>query len=1020
MSEARGSSRRWLKRGLLIVTILYGIYIVFGFFVLPRIIKSVAEGQVAETLDRKVVLERSSFNPFTLRLELGGLRVEDDKGESLIELGAAVVNVQVVSAFLMEPVLKEFSLKDVVARLAIDEEGKTNVERLLSMSGGESTESSEEGEFGFALELLKLENVSLAFADRSLAKPFEEVVGPIDLEAKDLEFKPDGDSSPHRFAAKIGEQTTIEWEGDATLVPLASKGRFALRDLQVGKGEPYWREFAEVAAEGLVSLELDYEAFLREEQMAMTSDHLALSLKDFSAGMDEGDDLAVAVPLFEVTASVDTFDREVVVKSVVGRDIVLRATRAENGSLILPAMAPTEASDAEEHEVPEAAPAWTISGGDVEIGVSSMVLVDRSLEDESHVELLDTALYSDEFDWDREGGSLGLGVASRIGDEGRLGLEADLDLASLDIEFETSIENLNIADFAGYIKSVSNADLKNALFSFEAEGEVGAEGDLALAFEGSVSGFDLGVLNEQGSVSQFEAFGVEGGSFDGEKLEIGRLKLTQPAFNASMDGRGVNLLRLVMDPEGEVKEIVEEAVESDMEEASELPLAFSINEIVVEEGRIEFLDKTLDDAFSSLVSNLNFKTTGVTSNLEGSPATIEMLANIDSGSNLSLEGEVLALDPEENSDMTLSLKGYDLTATSPYWRKFLGRDIEKGQLFIDGSYEMQGKQLKALNNVRIKGLELGEKVQSEDSLGLPIGLAVALLSDRQGNLELRNIEVSGSLDEPGVGTGSLIAQALGIALRNVIAKAATAPFSLLGSLAGGKKDLDTVAFMTSNYRLSEEATAKLDDMAKIMQERPLLKIEIESRMDRAGELAGFVEPLRDFKLQELLGGSSQGSDSIDPLALLRDFDRERYERNLGAAFRENQLYGSVEEAEGRTSTSGTVVDQFASLLGLQGRESNSGNLAVAAIGSVVKKELSKSGALDQLKASLEQMTQWLESAQPEWKVDESWLNALADERAKSARRYLLEEKAISPERVFIKNVAAKDAKESFLKLTPVN
>jgi len=78
----------------------YLLYVIFGFFIAPIIIKNVLQGNVAQTLERTIALEKAAFNPFTLSVELTGLVVEDDNEKPFVEIGRLL---PILSCFISCP-----------------------------------------------------------------------------------------------------------------------------------------------------------------------------------------------------------------------------------------------------------------------------------------------------------------------------------------------------------------------------------------------------------------------------------------------------------------------------------------------------------------------------------------------------------------------------------------------------------------------------------------------------------------------------------------------------------------------------------------------------------------------------------------------------------------------------------------------------------------------------------------------------------------------------------------------------
>ena len=105
-------------------------------------------------------------------------------------------------------------------------------------------------------------------------------------------------------------------------------------------------------------------------------------------------------------------------------------------------------------------------------------------------------------------------------------------------------------------------------------------------------------------------------------------------------------------------------------------------------------------------------------------------------------------------------------------------------------------------------------------------LAVALLKDRNGEIHL-DLPVTGSIDDPKFSIWGVVWKIIG----NLLVKAATSPFALLGSLFGGGEQLSYLEFPAGIADIPAAEEGKLGNLAKVLHERPALKLEIEGHVD---------------------------------------------------------------------------------------------------------------------------------------------------------------------------------------------
>ncbi|MCL4792806.1 MAG: DUF748 domain-containing protein, partial [Gammaproteobacteria bacterium] len=266
---------------------------------------------------------------------------------------------------------------------------------------------------------------------------------------------------------------------------------------------------------------------------------------------------------------------------------------------------------------------------------------------------------------------------------------------------------------------------------------------------------------------------------------------------------------------------------------------------------------------------------------------VELDGQVDRFSPVTIRGEVNPLAAEAWLDMAMNFSNIEMASFTPYSGRFAGYTIRRGKLSADLNYKLNDRQLDADHRIVIDQLELGDKVESPDSIGLPLKLAVALLKDRNGVIDIK-LPVAGSLDDPQFRVGPIVWKVF----VNLLSKAVTAPFALLGNLFGGGEDLNLISFPAGKARLDEAAQQKLDSLAKALVERPGLALDIPAAFNREADTAELVEArLRRSvvaaKKAELLA-KRQPADGVVFAEL--SADREDYLRQLTTAFR--KTYGA--------------------------------------------------------------------------------------------------------------------------------
>ena len=213
---------------------------------------------------------------------------------------------------------------------------------------------------------------------------------------------------------------------------------------------------------------------------------------------------------------------------------------------------------------------------------------------------------------------------------------------------------------------------------------------------------------------------------------------------------------------------------------------------------------------------------------------------------LSISGKVNPLKGDLLLDLKAEVKGMDLAPLSAYSGKYAGYGIEKGQLSFDVGYKVEDRKLTAENRLILDQLTFGSKVDSPQATKLPVLLAVSLLRDRNGVIDIK-LPISGSLDDPQFSVGGIIVQVI----VNLLSKAITSPFALLGSAFGGGEELAWLEFDPGRFAIPATGEKKLVTLAKALNDRPALKLEITGRTDPLIDKTGLARVSIDRKVRAL-------------------------------------------------------------------------------------------------------------------------------------------------------------------------
>jgi hypothetical protein len=338
----------------------------------------------------------------------------------------------------------------------------------------------------------------------------------------------------------------------------------------------------------------------------------------------------------------------------------------------------------------------------------------------------------------------------------------------------------------------------------------------------------------------------------------------------------------------------------------------SIGRVRVDNSSMNFADLSLILPFATRIHALNGVVAGLGSDPNGR-ATVKLDGQVDEFGSVKIDGSMAALQPKVFTDIAVSFRNVPMSTLSPYSATFAGRRIESGTMNLDLEYKVDHSELQGENKVVLQRFKLGERVESPGAMKLPLDLAIAILTDSDGRINLA-LPVRGNVDHPEFSYTHVLWQAL----VTVISKVATAPFRALGALFGGSGDekMEAVAFEPGKDVVAPPEREKLKRVGEVLGKRPQLKVTVHGGYD--AKLDG--EALRGLHVREDLAKrldvKLKPGEDPGPVA----FDDAKTQRALEAMLRERGGDKAVDEATaGYEKSSGKKADRANRVLSLVGR-----------------------------------------------------------------------------------------------------
>ncbi len=257
-------------------------------------------------------------------------------------------------------------------------------------------------------------------------------------------------------------------------------------------------------------------------------------------------------------------------------------------------------------------------------------------------------------------------------------------------------------------------------------------------------------------------------------------------------------------------------------------------EVRIDRSSVYFSDYFIKPNYSARLTQLKGSLSALSSSAP-QPAQVEIAGALDDGAPLRIAGRFHPLGARLFTDIEASARGIALTRLSTYAERYAGYAIDRGSLSVNLRYKIDQGQLQAENQLFLDQLTFGNEVASADATQLPVRLAVALLKNGRGEIDLR-LPVAGTLDDPQFSVGGIVWKLV----LNLINRAVTAPFALL--MGGESEELAQVEFAPGSAELSPAARERLDTLAQRLQDRPAVKLEATAEADPVSDGAALQPP----------------------------------------------------------------------------------------------------------------------------------------------------------------------------------
>jgi len=844
-----------------IVIWVIGFFLLFtiaGFFVVPPLARHLLIKNLSESLNRDVSIQQLKVNPYSLTVAVRGVVVkEKETSETVLSFEEFFANIQAVSLFKRAIVVSEAKLAKPYMKVIRNEDGSYNFSDLIEKTTEDTSPPAKKSKpIQFSINNISISDGAIDFLDAP-KEVFHEVTDmnlavPI---VSNMKYHIQNFVQP-RFSALInGDSFIIEGKTKPFADSLETVFDINIKDLDLADYigyVPNRKHFTLLSGSLDVIAKVSYIQYAEKNPILEVTGKMALNDINLSdekknplfkvAGVDL--EIASVKPLEDVIhlASMDIRSPEVIIRRnkdgkidiVTISSLLFGATQQQSD---------TQASQPIKDKKPMSVviDVWKWNDGKI-------LFLDAMPEEPMTIEIKNAEFEAKNISL-AKGSKADLHFSFFLGKTGKVSGKGTIGLEPLTASLSLDVKGLGIDAFQPYFTdkinvyiSSGSVNTSGTLTLDKPEGK-----DVAVKYTGKllINKFHAANKEDYEELLRWQTLSLESLDISYNPMCYSVKGISLSGFFAAItiepDG-SLNLHHIMVAKEGATKQdgknlsktpTAQEAAPSELA----TPENVEIGGITLQGGTIKFTDRSIKPSYSANLTQIGGRVSSL-SMKKDTASDVEVRGKYNDYIPLEIVGKINPWKEHFYVDLTASFKNFELSPLSPYSGKYVGYTIDKGQLSFDLKYLIVQRKIDAQNRILLDQLTFGETVESPDAIKLPVKLAVTLLKDRQGKINL-DIPISGNLDDPQFSIWGIVWKII----KNLLVKAATSPFALLGAFFGGGEDLSYVEFDYGKTNLTDAATKKLETLVKALQERPAVNVEIVGYVDTEKDREGLKDLL---------------------------------------------------------------------------------------------------------------------------------------------------------------------------------
>ena len=891
---------RWRKTWLVVTTLCF-VWLFGGFVLLPYSLKYFLEKKWPEQTARAVSVGAIQFNPWRWALTVEKFSIADSDGSQLVSFDYLLLDYDMTSLFRLEVGLDALEWTKPYVKLAIDQSGSLGIQALAPPAKAQPKDAAPTVIPPVWVNRITIQDLIVDYRDSHREKPVELRLEPVSFSVADFHTRDVKHNNLMELQAHVAGDGQLAWEGQVRLEPLRVDGKLVMKDISLLPVMDFVpTNFQFVLQSARLDAELPHHVEMNG-QLSASVQQARIGLRDIRIGAEPQSESLVSLPSIVVDGiDVDVQKQSVDVRSVQLLDGKIHVVQDASGNLNLqqlfspkpvvatvnaaadPALpvatepsqqsegaalqpvagqtaasqsaAPPSVAQPSVATQPAVKQPWQVAIAEIALDNYGVTVTDQKMSPAVEIALTPISIHAAGIK-PLTADPIAIQVVVGMPNASELSIQGAVVASPLKLDADVTLKQLPLSLAQPYVAQQAKVVIGDGTLDASLKVNVSQQDTMHVAVSGGSAIRDLDVheSNSKRKVVSWRALELAGMDYSlaGNALTIAGITVDKPYGRFIINADGTTNIQQLLVQQTESRPahassgpIAEHKVAG--EKPSYPPFALAVKNVTVKDGDMGFSDMTLKPNFRVAIEKLH----GTINAISTDPAVmakVDLSGKVDRYAPASIKGTFNVLGKTPVLDMAVAFKNIDLTTFTPYSGTYAGFAIDKGQLSVDLDYKLVNNRIAGKNRIVMNQLQLGEHVENTKAMDLPIRLALALLRDENGVIDL-GFEVNGNVDEPSFSIGGLLLKVLG----NVVMKAVTAPFSLFSGMMSAPEQSDKVSFSYGSAGLDELGESKVTAVATLLQKRAMIHVNVR----------GNVLPEEDrFALQQQRLATEMSKDS---------------------------------------------------------------------------------------------------------------------------------------------------------------